>query len=69
VEVYLQQEHGWLPTWLTVTEAPTVAVCLTCNIVHMTEKLKVKITTKVGRMKSTSSRFSAKNIDLQAQIQ
>jgi hypothetical protein len=35
----------------------------------MTEKLKVKITTKVGRMKSTSSRFSAKNIDLQAQIQ
>jgi hypothetical protein len=40
---------GWLPTWLTVTEAPTVAVvCLTCNIVHMKEIFKRKITNKNG---------------------
>jgi hypothetical protein len=32
---------GRLPTWLTVTEAPTVAVvCLTYNRVHMKEILK-----------------------------
>ena len=38
---------GWLPTWLTVTEAPTVAVvCLTCNRMHMKEILKRKITNK-----------------------
>jgi hypothetical protein len=36
-----------LPTWLTVTEAPTVAVvCLTYNRVHMKGILKRKITNK-----------------------
>jgi hypothetical protein len=40
---------GWLPTWLTVTDAPTVAVvCLTCNRVHMKEIFKRKKTNKNG---------------------
>jgi hypothetical protein len=47
---------GSLPTWLTVTEAPTVAVvCLTCNIRHnrinfrkVNQKLEIKVHVKTA---------------------